>query len=105
LSPESLSFPGPWYILEGPFTSYLPKLPVSVLSVGPRSFIPFLLPNTYLLISHLPLTVPFSTQDLPPCYWFLLPPKWNWGILRWGFWLLTFMRSVDCILGILHFWG
>ena len=33
------------FILEGPPTSQLPKLPISILSAGPQYFRPFLSPN------------------------------------------------------------
>ena len=54
--------PNMWYSMEPAPTSYLLRLPVSILSCGTQSFSPFPLPNTKsgTPLIPLPLTYPFS---------------------------------------------
>jgi hypothetical protein len=97
LSPESLSPPRslvqsleglpppffPGYL----FQFFLLALRASVLFPNPH-------PNTWPC-SPLPLPVTFLTH-MPPsslvkC--FLLPPKWDWGILTWDLWLVSLLES------------
>ena len=71
-----------------PLTSYFPGLPVSIFSAGPQGFSSFSSPNTRSGY-HLPPSPPihFLSQvlpSLPTCNCFLLPPKWNWGVLTWA---------------------
>jgi hypothetical protein len=60
---------GLWYILEGPPTSYLPKLPASILSAGLQGFTP-VRPTQYLImLSPSPpslLSYPGLSLSLPP---------------------------------------
>jgi hypothetical protein len=85
-----------------PPTSYLQRLPVYILSAAPQGFSPFPSPNTTSGSSlsppysiHFPSQVPPS---LPTCDCFLLPPKWDWGVLIGPFSLLIFFSSVDRIM-------
>ena len=94
-----------------PPTSYLLRLPVSILSAGPQGFSPFSSPNTRSG-SRLPLTSPpFSTcpprslhSRLPPplvIAFFFLPSGTDASSIG-HFSLLSFLSSVDSILGILY---
>ena len=75
-----------WRVLR---TSYFLRLPLSILSVGPQGFSPFPLPNTRSGFPF-PLTPPYPVHfpsqvppSFPTCDCFLLPPKWDWGVLSW----------------------
>ena len=92
-----------------PPTSYLPRLPVSILSAGPQGFSPFPSPNTRSGSPFLPITPPPShllsfpgPSLLTTCDWFLLSPKWDWVILTWTptcwpFWVLRTVFWVFCL--------
>ena len=87
-----------------PPTSYFPRLPVSILSAGPQGFSTFPSPNTRSG-SPLPPTPLPSPLSLPgPCIptviaFFSLPSRTEaYSLGHFG--LLTFLSSVDCILGI-----
>ena len=69
--------PGIWYILEGLPTSYLQKLPVSILLADPQGFSP---------VPPLSFLSPFPPMS------FLLPPKWDWGILTWTLLLVSLLE-------------
>jgi len=87
---------------EDPQTSYILRLPVSILSAGPQGFNPFpscitrsgspLLPTPSHQV-HFPSQVPHL---LSTCDCFLLSPKWDWDILTWVLPLVDF--SEFCVL-------
>ena len=101
LSPESLS--PPRSLVH--YGDYLPRLPVAILSAGPQGFSPFPSHNTRSgspLASH---PHPFTVlSQAPPSQlviaFFSLPSGTEASSLG-PFSLLTFLSSVDCILGIL----
>ena len=110
LIPDSLSPPRTLlHFRASPPTFFFPRLPVSILSAGPQGFSPFPSPHTRSVSplpwfphipAHFPLQVP---HFLPTWDCFLLPPKWDWGVRCVHCSLLTFLSSVDCILGIKYF--
>ena len=72
---ESLTSQILWYILEGPPTSYLPRLPVSILSAGLQGLSPFPHPiPSYVLL--FPSLSPLPPKCLPllPLLWLLSSP-------------------------------
>ena len=80
---------------RAPLTSYLLRLTVSILSVGPQGFspIPSLATASTYPPSHLP----------PPRDSFLFPPKWCWGIITWSLQLLIFLWHEGCNLNIQYY--
>jgi hypothetical protein len=79
-----------------PPTFYLPRLPISILSASPQGFNPFLSPNTRSGSPFPPIPCPLSLSgpSLPPtCPCFLLPPKWDWGVLTWALQLYSALFS------------
>jgi hypothetical protein len=84
-------------------TSYLPRFPVSILSAGPQGFSPFPSPNSRSGSSLLPAPQPLSPPVpplLPSCDSFLLPPKWDWGVLSWIFQLVSLFEF--CVLYLVY---
>ena len=100
MSPESL-----WYILEGLLTSYSPRLNVSILSAGPQGFQSFS-PTQYQIMFpslHSPILLLSQVHPSPLVVaFFSLPSRTGTSSLG-PFSLLTLLSSVDCILGIQHF--
>jgi hypothetical protein len=89
--------------------SYLPRLPVSILSAGPQGFSPFPSSNTRsgsTLLPTYPPPVHFPSQVppfLPTCDCFLLSPKWDWDILTWAFQLVDLFEFWGLCLGYSFF--
>jgi hypothetical protein len=108
LSPESLSPPRSVVPSGGspqPPTSqgYLFSFFLLALSTSVLFF--------HLIPDHVPLFTPYPAlifflpgPSLPTCDYLFLPPKWDLGILTWALQLDDLLSSVDCILGILHFY-
>ena len=96
--------PGLWYILEGSPTSYLLRLPVFILFVDPQDFNSVLTPSNTRSCSPLLLHIPFLTHAPPslphPVIAFFSLPSGIEASSLGSFSLLTFLSSVDCILGI-----
>ena len=57
--------PGFWYILEGPSTTYLPRLHVSIFSTSLKEFQSFSLTQYPIMFSSLHPLSPFPPMSLP----------------------------------------
>jgi hypothetical protein len=90
-----------WRVLP---TSYFPRLPVSTLSAGPQGFSPFPSPSirSGFPLPSTPSLTHFPFQDppsLPTWDCFLLPPKWDWGVLTWALQLVEIFDFCLLYLG------
>ena len=97
---------GSWYILEGPSTSHLMRLYISIHSAGPWGFTTGS-PQQYLIIFPLSPAPSLPIFHLVPSVFL---PSGFFSIASsikasslWPYSLLTFLSSVNCTLGMLYF--
>ena len=90
---------------RAPPTSYLWRLPVSILSAGPQVFSPFLSPNirSGSNAPFSPVYFPSQVSPSPLVIAFLSFSSGTEASSLGHFSLLIFLSSVDCILYILYF--
>ena len=95
---EVFHIPGLWDFLEGPPTSHLQKLHISIHSPGPFCFSPVCPAPFLILFPFSPpapphLFYPLPSLPLPPMMFFHLS-KWDWSSLTWTVFVKLYMVFV-----------